>query len=155
MTYGGRLISNGPSQDNTVITHAVDTIAGTDYHGVKLIDATENSTTPIGNAANPMHVQGTVTATVSTVLPTTATHSRPTINSGASTLALAENVSRKAAVIQNNTSAVFYLKEGAVAVTSQGFPLFPNQYYKVLTTAAINAIQSSGGGLELDVLEGT
>ncbi len=64
MTYGSRTISNGPTQDNTAIAHAVDTVGGIDYAATKLIDPTEDSTTPIGVAANPLHVQGTVVATL-------------------------------------------------------------------------------------------
>lgn len=63
MTYSSRSISNGPSQDNTVIAAVVDNIGGVDYPGYKLIDPTEDSVAPIGVAANPMHVQGTVAVT--------------------------------------------------------------------------------------------
>lgn len=47
---------------NPDYTAATDEIAGVDYQFVKLADPTLGSTSGIGVAGNPMHVQGTVTA---------------------------------------------------------------------------------------------
>lgn len=62
MTDDSIIISNGPTDDNPAYTPATDDIGGVHYQKVKLIDSTADSTAPIGVAANPLHIQGTVTA---------------------------------------------------------------------------------------------
>lgn len=65
MTYTTNTVSNSSVSNNPDFEVGHDAIVSgspakvTRWQGVKLIDSTEGSTTPIGTAANPMHVQGT------------------------------------------------------------------------------------------------
>jgi hypothetical protein len=86
----------------------------------------------------------------------TITPSRPSFISGVSSAVIAANTSRKAgSYLVNNTTTTFYLNYGIAAVSGQGVPLLPGAVLKFDTTQAINAIQSSGGALNLDVFEAT
>lgn len=79
---------------------------------------------------------------------------RPSFTSGASGTAIAANTSRKELKIINHTNFSFYLNFGAAAVSNQGYLLNPGQVETLYTGQAVNAIQSSGSTLELDVYEG-
>lgn len=89
-----------------------------------------------------------------TFLPSTPTMSRPAMGANTTTLILAANTSRKRAVIMNNTANTIWIKEGAVGVLSQGFPVQPGGYYDVITNAAVHG-WNAGGAVTLDVLEAT
>lgn len=62
MTYNSTKVSNGYLSNNPDFEVANDTIGDVRYQGVKLIDAIEGSTNPIGTAANPLNVQGATTS---------------------------------------------------------------------------------------------
>lgn len=92
--------------------------------------------------------------------PTTLSYAktRPSIPSSSSTQVIAANTSRKEVVVINNnvdTPVMFHLEIGAAAVTNQCLRLRPGEERIFKTTQAINAIQSSGGPLNLEVYEGT
>lgn len=52
-------VSNSQASSNPDYKPATDTISGEEYQLMKLVDSTVGSATPIGTAANPLHVQGT------------------------------------------------------------------------------------------------
>lgn len=86
----------------------------------------------------------------------TYTASRPSCNNATSTEVLAASATTKYARLTNNTNFPFYLAFGATAaVAGQGVVLDPGAALEFFTEQAINAIQSSGGSLTLDVLKGT
>lgn len=89
----------------------------------------------------------------------TFTHTRVSIASGASTLLLAANSSRKPGsyVVNNNVTYTFYGNYGTTAaVMSEGwYVLSDGGIFLFNTTQALRAIQNSGGPLLLDVFEAT
>ncbi len=81
---------------------------------------------------------------------------RPSIPNNASTQVVAANASRKpGSYLVNNTTQTFWLQYGAAAVLNQGVFLDPGQVFKFDTTQEIQAIQNSGGALNLDCFEAT
>ena len=72
MANNSTTVSNGYLSNNPDFAVADDLISNKRYQQVKLTDPTVGSTDPIGNAENPMHVQGEVDVDTS-LLATQAT----------------------------------------------------------------------------------
>lgn len=75
--------------------------------------------------------------------------------SGVSTAVLAQNQNnrRSGTMIQNNSSADFWLAADAVAVVNQGIRLPAQSIFMVPSNQAFNAIQTSGSVQTLHVCE--
>lgn len=145
-----RNIANGPSQNEPLLQLGVWSDSGTDIQGA--VPTTKNGveidlTTLLNSIITALGTLPTY------ALPSTPTHSRPVANNNTAKELLAANSARKRGIIQNNTAAIIWIKEGVAPVINEGFPLYPNQYYLAVTTAAINGIQNSGGAVTLDALE--
>ena len=79
-------------------------------------------------------------------LGTAVTYSQVSCNNASSTQILAANTSRKkGSFLYNDTSSIFWIKEGAVAVRGEGGPIFPGNTYQIISTLAVNGILASGG----------
>lgn len=87
------------------------------------------------------------------LLSTTPTHSRVEIGDSSAEDVLNANTLRRVGFVINNTDQIAYIKEGADAVVGEGFPLYPNRVYNVLTIARVSVIKASGGNLFYDALE--
>lgn len=129
MTYNETKVSNGYLSNNPDFDVANDTISNRKYQAIKLIDATEGSTAPIGVAANPLPIQGTVSLAGIADAATEATLS--TINSKITSCNTgAVNVSSSALPTGASTEAtlsalngkVIACNTGAVVVSSSALP---------------------------------
>lgn len=132
---------------------ATETISNVEYPTVKLIDPTVGSTSPIGVAANPMHVQGTISS--KTAL-TAASPTAATVGVASGT-AVAANDSRKGLYLVNtHTTNRISLAFGATAVLDSGITLYPKQSFWMdefsFTTALVAAI-ASGSSTNLAIQE--
>lgn len=122
MTFNKTRVSNGFISNNPDFDVAQDIVAGDIFQRVKLTDPTEGSTSPIGNAANPMHVQAAA-------LPLPA---------GAATEATLDSVKNLLSTIDaattNIDSKVTACNTGAVTITN-----IPGGATSVVTQVAASA----------------
>lgn len=143
-------VSNSATQDNPA--YDVDTQVMADgshkqWMGLDVATVAAPDTPSRVTPSNPLPITSS--------LPTTPTHAKTAVGDATSVEVLATNSSRKRAFLINNTAQTFYVKEGTAAIQGEGFPLWSNRYYEVITTAAINVIKAAGGSLDLDTFEAT
>ncbi len=101
----------------------------------------------------------TVTGTVQECNPSglfTYTESQVALADVTSTQVFAANfVRRERSWVQNNTATEIWLSHTGIAVLNQGIKLNINQIYEFSTVQSLHAIQDSGVGVDLDVVEST
>lgn len=101
----------------------------------------------------------TVTGTVQECNPSglfTYTESQVALPNVTSTQLLAANsIRRERSWVQNNTATEIWLSHSGSATLTDGIKLNINQIYEFSTTQSLHAIQDSGVGVDIDVVEST
>lgn len=121
------------------------------------IDKGSGQTESVVTDANPFPVFLAASSSGGEGLPTAApTYSQVACNNATSAEILAENSSRKrGSHLYNNTASTFWVKEGSVAVSGEGDPVFPGAVYSILSTKSVNGILASGGPSSINAIEVT
>lgn len=170
------MADNLTTQSSTPATVPASTVIATDevsdvhYQLVKLVNATADSTTRTGVAADPLRVDPTgttaqpvtdnggsltVDGTVSTTPDTASSTTVTQVSSSASSTTLkALNASRKALYVFNDSTAILYVKLGATASTSSYTVQVPaGGYWEMPTrptyTGVVDGIWASANGSAL------
>lgn len=124
-----------------------DSVSGQIIQGIKTIDPTSDSSSPIGNSANPWYVRSAKTTSTSQSVTSVTTSSTPI---------LASNTNRKGAFLKNLSDTTLYISLASTAVIATSAPLYPGEVYNCPEwyAGAISAIHNGSGSKDLYSCEG-
>lgn len=144
MAYGTSSIDPGSNPTTDVY---VDTVGGKNIQGIKLIDATEGSTTPVGTNTNPLRTREQSGASITTETLKTVTTS--------SSVVISANTARLGAWVRNISDTDIYVSHSGTATTAKPSLVKPDQSLKIISgyTGDVSAIHGGSGNKSLEVVE--